>query len=353
MSRSKTLKVGIFLGGTSSEREISLESGRHIYNSLDESKYERIPIFVDTDLCFWKIDESLMWMNTTADISDNLKGEENVRLKYQKLPGVIDFAFLGLHGKFVEDGSLQGLLEFLKLPYNGPGVLGSALGMDKYYQRKVLSSVGINVPRHLPVFSNDWEVDQNSVVAQIEKEFEYPVIVKPSREGCSTAIAKVNGKDELKTAVDEALEWDNLALVEELIDAMEITCTVIGNDNPVALTPTETPKKGDFLTVEEKFLPGDASMITPPSGMDEKTVEFIKEEMIKAYKALELTVYSRIDAFWKDGKLIILEPNTLPGVTPSTMVFHQAAEAGMNPTEFFDKIINLSIEAFEKKVGPR
>lgn len=353
MDNSKKLRVGVFLGGASSEREISLESGRHIYNSLDESKYERIPVFVDTDLRFWKIEESLMWMNTTSDIFGELKKDKSTRLTYQELYETIDFAFLGLHGKFVEDGSLQGLFELLKLPYNGPGVLGSALGMDKYYQRKVLASVGMQVPEYMQILAHDWEIDQDFVITGIEGKFEYPVIVKPSREGCSTAIAKVKDKSGLKAAVKDALKWDNLILIEEFIDAIEITCTVIGNENPVALTPTETPKKGDFLTVEEKFLPGGSSMITPPTGMDQKTVDFIKKEMIKAYKALDLTVYSRIDAFWKDGELIILEPNTLPGVTPSTMVFHQAAESGMNATEFFDKIINLSIEAFDKKVGPR
>lgn len=351
--KGEKIKVGIFMGGTSSEREISLESGRHIYNSLDDSKYERIPIFVDTDLNFWVINESLIWMNTTEDITNSLEREKAQKVAMQELGDVIEFAFLGLHGKYVEDGSLQGLLEFIGLPYNGPGILGSALGMDKYFQRKVLAGAGFNVPKHEAIRIYEWKEDKTEVIDKIEKDFDYPVIVKPSREGCSTAVAKAEDSKALEEAVVDAFKWDNLILIEEYIDAQEITCTIIGNEKPEALTPTETPKKGDFLTVEEKFLPGDASMITPPTGMDEKTVEKVKEEMVKAYKTMELSVYSRIDAFWKDGKLIILEPNTLPGVTPSTMVFHQAAEAGMNATEFFDRIIELSIEAFEKKVGPR
>ncbi|MBN2100556.1 D-alanine--D-alanine ligase [Candidatus Dojkabacteria bacterium] len=347
------IKVGVMMGGPSSEREISLESGRHIYNSLDDSKYEKIPIFVSTDLKFWIINEALLWMNTTEDIQGELENQGAQNLTYQELPDHIEIAFLGLHGKFVEDGALQGLLEFLGIPYNGPGIIGAAIGMDKYYQRKVLKGAGLNVPKHMPVIQEDYEDDPETIIKTIEGEFNYPMIVKPSREGCSTAVAKVKDQKELRKAIDEALNWDILILIEEFIDAQEITCTIIGNDNPEALTPTETPKKGDFLTVEEKFLPGDASMITPPTGMDEGTVEKVKAEFVKAYKAMELSVYSRIDAFWKDGKLIILEPNTLPGVTPSTMVFHQAAEAGMGPGDFFDRIIELSIEAFEKKVGPR
>lgn len=212
---------------------------------------------------------------------------------------------------------------------------------------------GLNVPKHEPIRISEWEGDSERIMARLEEKLGFPMVVKPSREGCSTAVAKVGDKKSLQMAVTEALEWDNLALAEEYIDAMEITCTILGNDDPEALPPTETPKQGDFLTVEEKFLPGNASMITPPTGMDEATVAKVKKEFVKAYKALNLSIYARIDGFWRDGKLIILEPNTLPGVTPSTMVFHQAAEAGMNPSQFFDRIVELSVEAFEKKIGPR
>lgn len=347
------MKVGIFMGGRSSEREISLESGRHIYNSLDNEKYQLIPIFVDTNLKFWKMSEALLWMNTTEDIEREISNGGGERIGYNQLADVIDFAFLGLHGKFVEDGALQGLLELLNLPYNGPGVLGSAIGMDKLLQKKLLQASGLKVPKYVGINEKDWRDDSEGLCQKIEAEVKYPVVVKPSREGCSTAVAKVNSREELVTAVNEALKWDIWVIAEEFIDAMEITCTILGNKDPVALVPTETPSKSAILSVEEKFLPGDASMITPPTGMDPKTVSQVQAEFVKAYNALNLSVYARIDAFWKDGKLIILEPNTLPGVTPSTMVFHQAAEAGMNSGQFFDKIIELSLEAFKNKKGVR
>jgi len=346
------IKVGVFLGGFSSEREISLESGRHIYNSLDTNKYEIIPIFITTSLEFWIITEAQLWMNSTADIQNDLNGNCE-RIDYESISTKIDFAFLGVHGKYVEDGALQGLLELLNIPYNGPGILGSALGMDKLYQRKILKAQGFNVPKFASVRNKHWERNPQECIEKVESAIPYPVVVKPTREGCSTAVAKVHNKEELKKAITDALQWDNTIICEEFIDAMEVTCTIIGNKDPVALPPTETPKKNNVLTVEEKFLPGNASMITPPTGMSEEVVKKVKEEFVRAYKVLNLSVYSRIDAFWKNDNLIILEPNTLPGVTPSTMVFHQAAEAGMNPTQFFDKIIELSIEAFENKIGPR
>ncbi|MFQ5793469.1 MAG: D-alanine--D-alanine ligase [Candidatus Bipolaricaulia bacterium] len=347
----KRLRIGILFGGPSSECEISLESGRHIYNNLDERSCERVPIFVDLERRFWEIDEVLLWMNTTADITEALVESEAVRIPYEALPDRIDFAFLGLHGKYGEDGCLQGLLEILNVPYNGSGILGSAIGMDKHFQRKLLVGAGLRVPQHLGIMIDAWQKDREALERRIASEIGFPCIVKPSREGCSLALAKVGTQETLNQAMTAAFEWDNLILIEEFIDAMEVTCTVLGNDRPEALIPTETPKHGDFLTVEEKFLPGNAPMITPPRASATE-IERMRALFVRAYQALNLSVYARIDAFWRDGELIILEPNTLPGVTPSTMVFHQAAEAGITPREFFDQVIELSLEAYHDKIGP-
>lgn len=343
------LSLAVIMGGLSSEKEISLESGRHIYNNLNREKYEVIPVFMDVNARFWEIEENLVWMNTTLDVENALK-TGGKRIYYEDLKQ-FDFIFLGLHGKFVEDGCLQGLLEILDVPYNGPGVLGSALGMDKNIAREFFKSAGLNVPKSIVV--NQKNLDQKLTASKIENAgLSYPLIVKPTREGCSTALAYVKNSEELIDAVTEALKWDNMAIIEEdLSTGIEVTTTVVGNENPFSLLPTETPKKGAFLTLEEKFLPGDAQMITPPH-LPKKAIETIQEESIKAYLALGLKVYTRIDAFWKDKKLFILEPNTLPGVTPSTCVFHQAAEAGMNATQFFDMLVSLSIEAHSSKIGP-
>lgn len=179
-----------------------------------------------------------------------------------------------------------------------------------------------------------------------------PWVVKPSREGCSVALSVVKDEKGLDKAFKEAFKFDNKILVEEnLSKFMEVTTTVLGNEKPYALVPTETPKKGEFLTVEEKFLPGDAPMITPPR-LSKWAIQKIQEQCVKAYQALKLKVYARLDGFWNGEDLIILEPNTLPGLTPSTCVFHQAAEAGLTPRAFLDKIIEYSLEAHKNKIGP-
>lgn len=347
--QQQKLKVAVIMGGLSSEKEISLESGRHIYNNLNRGKYEVIPVFMDSEARFWEIEENLVWMNTTMDIQNALK-TGGKRLYFENLKK-FTFAFLGLHGKYVEDGCLQGLLEILDIPYNGPGVLGSALGMDKNIAREFFKASGLNFPKSVVV--NQKDINSERIKNKMENTgLNFPCIVKPTREGCSTALAKVINLEELYKAITEALKWDKEVLIEEdLSNGIEITTTVLGNEKPFALLPTETPKKGAFLTLEEKFLPGDAQMITPPH-LPKKAIEAIQAESVKAYQSLGLKVYTRIDAFWKDKKLYILEPNTLPGVTPSTCVFHQAAEAGMNATQFFDKIIDLSFEAHSAKIGP-
>ena len=138
------LRIGLFIGGSSSEKEISLESGRHVYNNLDREKYEIIPIFVDSCHQFWQIPEPLMWKNTTKDLEEGLGAGSATRIYWEGLKGLIDFAFIALHGKFGEDAIL-GLFEILNIPSNGASVLGGTLSMDKFTQRKVLMAQGIRL----------------------------------------------------------------------------------------------------------------------------------------------------------------------------------------------------------------
>ena len=374
--------IGILLGGASSEKEISLESGRHVYNSLNRKKYVVIPIFVDHNNHLWEVDEGLLWMNTCADIEGSLSALGK-RIYYEELKEKLDFAFLALHGKFGED-CFPGLFHLLDIPNNSGGVLGGSVGMDKYFQKKILKAAGLQVPKYIGVEKN-WN---ENTLQQIEKEIGYPCIVKPSREGCSIGLTKINHKSQFAEAFEKAFCYDNLILVEEFIEGQEITVTVLGNALPVAFTPTETPSKKDYLTVEEKFLPGDATMITPPN-LPPAAIERIKSDCIKVYKALGLKSMTRIDGIFKDGRFYfkrtknetkgvrmqrlqpmrsnatqanqktlprrqagasvsegvfyILEPNTPPGMTPSTCVFHQAAEADLTASELLDKIISDSM----------
>ncbi len=347
---AKKLRVGVVMGGMSSEREISLESGRNIYFNLNPQKYEGIPVFLDAEGRFWEMPLQLLVQNTTVDITARLEDEAR-RIAYEELKSVADFIYIGLHGKYGEDGCLQGLLELLGIPYTGSGVMASAIGMDKHMQRKLLSAAGLKVPKYLAVTEREWQEKEQEILERVEDSLGYPCVVKPTREGCSTGLSVVGEEGQMGAAMQGALQWDTKALVEELLLGMEVTCGVIGNREPMALLPTETLRHGDFLTVEEKFLPGEGENITP-ARLPEELIQKVQEVMVEAYKVLGLKVYARLDGFVVDGEVIVTEPNTLPGMTPSTCIFHQAAEAGMSPMEFVDRVIELSLEAHARKKGP-
>jgi D-alanine-D-alanine ligase len=349
-SRLKKLRVGVILGGMSSEREISLESGRNIYFNLNPEKYEGIPIFLDQEGHFWQIPLQLLVQNTTVDISERLD-REGTAIAYEGLKSVADFLYIGLHGKYGEDGCLQGLLELVGVPYSGCGVMASAIGMDKHVQRKLLSTAGLKVPKYLALSEREWAEEEEEITARVEESLGYPCVVKPTREGCSTGLSVVRTVEGLGPALENAFLWDTTALVEEGLVGTEITCAVVGNREWMALPPTETVRRGDYLTVEEKFLPGEGQNITP-ARLPQETIEKVQDVMVQAYRALGLKVYARMDGFVVDGEVIVTESNTLPGMTPSTCIFHQAAEAGLTPMEFIDRIIELSLEAHAHKKGP-
>ena len=346
-------RVGIIMGGVSSEKEVSLESGRNIFNKIDRQKYEPLAIFMDSQAAFWEISIKLLMRNSTKDIEEDLR-EEAKPVAYETLKSKVDVIYLGLHGKYGEDGCVQGLLELLGIPYTGSGVLSSALGMDKHISRKFLAMGGIDVPRSLQVSSGRWNDKkyQINIMDHIAADIGYPCVIKPTREGCSTAVKKVVSPEGVPDALAAAFSWDSVSLVEEFIEGTEVTCGVIGNDNPFALTPSETIPTQDILSLEDKFLYGQGENKTP-ARLPEETLKKIRDVAVQTFQALGLKGYSRIDMFLrKDGRVAVLEPNTLPGMTPSTVLFHQAAASGITQTDLIDRIIQFALEAHSGKKGP-
>ncbi len=345
-------RVGIIMGGMSSEKEVSLESGRNIFGKIDRKRFDPLPIFMDGDAALWEIPVKLLMRNSTRDIEDDL-AQDAVRLPYEELKLRVDVVFLGLHGKYGEDGCVQGLLELLKIPYTGSGVLASALGMDKYACRKLLSLSGIEVPRTAPVSDREWSSgNRGEILARIAGDLGFPCIVKPAREGCSTAVSKVAAEEGLADAVTEALRWDGTVLVEEFITGTEVTCGVIGHNPPRALTPSETIPTDDILTLEDKFLYGQGENKTP-ARLPQEVLDKVREAAVRTFYALDLKGYARIDMFVRrDGRVIVLEPNTLPGMTPSTVLFHQAAASGITQADLIAMIIDNALDAHKTKKGP-
>lgn len=344
-------RVGIIMGGLSSEKEVSLESGRNLFNKIDRRKYTPIPIFMDSRSLLWEIPLKLLMRNSTRDIEEDLAAEA-IPIPYESLKGRVDVVCNGLHGKYGEDGCVQGLLELLKIPYTGSGVLASAIGMDKYVSRRILAANGIDVPRTMPLRSRQWQDNSAGLTNDIARDIGFPCVVKPCREGCSTAVKKVVAIDGIAEAAENAFLWDSMVLVEEFISGTEVTCGILGVENPEALMPSETIATAGILSLEDKFLYGQGENKTPPRLPDEQ-IEKIRETAVASFRALDLKGYARIDMFVRnDGRITVLEPNTLPGMTPSTVLFHQAAAIGMTPAELIDRIIKYAMDVHKDKKGP-
>jgi len=345
--------VGIIMGGMSSENEVSLNSGRNIYDNLDRERYEPVAVFMDSDGKLWIIPWQIVSQNTTVDISEHLEAEAK-KISYEQLRNEIDFAFISLHGKYGDDGCIQGLLEILRIPYTGSGVLASAIGMDKNMQQKILRAAGIGVPESFVIPEDEWKSKKKEVEQKLIEGLGIPLVTKPTREGSSMGVTIVKDADTLEKGINDALKWDNAVLVEEYLDGIEFSCIVLEeNDEPRPLALTEIYPQSEFFTYDDKYMPGRCRKFTPPRNIPPDIVENIKEEVIKAYRALGFRSYGRIDGFFlKDGRVLITDPNSSSGMAPSSFFFEQAAETGMLPSMIISELIEISRKIHEEKRGP-
>lgn len=352
MDIQKKMSVGVMFGGDSNEREISLESGRNICYKLSPYKYEVTPLFVNDRMELFRLSSKLLIKNSTREIAQLVTPDMHV--KWSELPKAFDFIFLGLHGGKGENGSVQGALEMLGMPYNGSGVLASALCMNKFRANTFLRSQGFDVPRSVLIEKKEWielGFSHESLTAFIQ-EVSFPLIVKPHDDGCSVLVEKAVDRASLELLITQMFaHGKEYVLLEELIAGMELTCGIYGNDNPIALPPSQTVTQHDILTIEEKFLPGAGHNLTP-APLSASGMVLVQETLKKAYALIGCKGYSRIDCFYQTAvqsstgkeRVIILEFNTLPALTPATCLFHQAAEVGIKPMEFIDILVELGFQ---------
>lgn len=297
------MKIGVIMGGISSEREISLMTGREIVKNLDKNKYEVIPVEI----------------NSTQELADKVKG--------------LDFAFIALHGKFGEDGRVQAVLESMEIPYSGSGVLASAVCMDKNMSKKLFVNDKIGTAK--------WEMVKEREEVDYEKieKLGYPLIVKPNSGGSSVATLLVQDRKNLEDSIKEALKYDNEVMIEEYIKGDEITCCILdGTMLPVLLIK---PKCDEFFDYESKYNNG---------GAEEKVIKLPAEIMknvesacLKCWDTFKLKAYSRVDIILRDGEVYVLEINTLPGMTRNSLFPKSALNYGIEFSELLEKIININL----------
>jgi D-alanine--D-alanine ligase len=350
-AKLERLRVAVLLGGRSSEREVSLASGRQVYYNLDPAKYAGMAVFMDGAGRLWLLPEKLVIQNTCADIEARLAAEAE-RLTFASLREIADVAFIALHGKYGDDGCVQGALELVGLPYTGSGVLACGLSLDKPTAHAILAATGFHVPREIVITRREWQADEGAVVRRAVQSVGLPAVVLPAREGSSVGVSVVETREQLPKALAAALRWDHRALVEERIQGMEFSIILTGNDDVQAFLPTETTTENPFMTYDDKYMPGRSQKITP-ARVDDRTLCRIQSEALRAYRALGFQGYARLDGFLADdGRVLFTDPNSTSGMSPSSFMFHQAAEAGLTAVDLIDRILTLAVSAHADKRGP-
>ena len=311
----KKLKIGILFGGKSAEHEVSLVSAKNVIGALDKNKYQAFPI---------KIEKS---------------GKFNLDALKK-----VDVIFPVLHGPFGEDGSMQGLLKILNLPFVGPSVLGSAVSMDKDVMKRLFKEAEIPIGKFVAIKKND-KIDFN----KIKKELNLPMFIKPANMGSSVGINKVKNEKEFKFAIDEAFKFDTKIVIEEFIDGREIECGVLGNEHPLASIPGEIIANQEFYSYDAKYV-DEGYVIEIPAKIDKKIIKKVQELAIKVFQVSNCEGMGRVDFFVKkNGTILVNEINTIPGFTAISMYPKLWEASGLPLAKLLDELINLAIERFKKE----
>ncbi len=442
------IKVGIFFGGPSREREISFAGGRTVYDNLDKSLFQPVPIFVDSYGCLIELDWSYIYKGTIRDffppveylpetehqfqvyleslnhLSDAelkaLRASVGKELSWEQLSDRIDFAFLALHGEFGEDGQIQGMLESFDIPYSGSGIRACSIGIDKAFQKKMMEVADFNCPNIIELKRADWlEGNQDSIYEQAKSDIKYPIVIRPAKQGSSIGVSILNNDTDFQDFVDavdlaffrqwvhkdqwESMDqqkqieylrnmadirdglgfpmdvldetvyhpeellntlnkafksgkdkvlleaWSNeqLVILESFIEGKEFSCIVVRKEDgtAAALPPTEIVKGGELFDYRSKYMPGLSRKLTPINLDDHGDIRRIMAECVRLFEYLQFHTYARIDGFINpEGKIFLNDPNTTSGMLPSSFFFHQAAEIGLNPSQFLTFIIRVSLQ---------
>ena len=349
------LKLGVIFGGMSTEHDVSITSGTSVIKNLDKDKYEIYPIYIDKDGKWYEYSKNI-------DEIDNLQVGEEIEEKILIANPIeylqeCDVIFPVLHGLYGEDGTIQGMLELLKIPYIGCKVLGSSICMDKAYAKIIFDKAGINQAKYMYVKKekenfvyidkqfDEKQCDLEEIAEITEKELDYPVFVKPSNSGSSVGIKKAHNKEELIEAIKYAGNFDSKILIEQNIEGREVECAVLGNDDVKASCVGEILPAEDFYTFDAKYKNAESRVVIPAE-IPENISEEIRKTAIKAFKSTDCKGLSRVDFFIENNtnKVIINEINTLPGFTQISMYPKLWESMGLSYTKLLDKLVELAFE---------
>jgi D-alanine-D-alanine ligase len=357
----KKTRVIILFGGRSAEHEVSLLSARNVFLALDRERFQPLLVGIDKQ-GHWRVEPERTLIEATGDprlLKLVAAGKElsvpvhpptqDVTIADASAPilGADDVVFPVLHGTYGEDGTVQGLLELADVAYVGPGHLGSAVGMDKDVTKRLLAQAGIPVVPWRIVTANAMKKSSARCLSAAA-ELGFPCFVKPANAGSSVGVSKVKAQAELEPALRLALEFDTKVLVEAGVNAREIECAVLGNDEPQASVPAEivVHHRDGFYSYDAKYVDADGSEAKIPADIPPATAARVRELAVRTFQALELAGMSRVDFFLdKDsGDLFVNEVNTIPGFTAISMYPKLWEASGVPVKELVNRLLDLAVE---------
>lgn len=340
-------KIAILFGGQSTEHEVSRVSAASVLRNIDQAKYDIFPI---------GITKEGKWFEYTGSV-DNIESGKWENDEFYKTPEgqkflfnkEVDVIFPVLHGQFGEDGTIQGLCKLLDIPCVGPGVMSSAVCMDKVYTKYLLENFNIRQAEYVVVNSHEYKMNKDKIIDAIEKKLGYAVFIKPSNSGSSVGISKAHSQEELSAGLEFALQFDRKVLVEKAINAREIEVAVLGNEFPKASIPGEIVPAKEFYDYEAKYQNENSRLLIPAALNDDKTKE-IMELAVNIYKILDCAGMARVDFLVdKDTDEIYLnEVNTIPGFTKISMYPKMWEASGKPYAKLIDELIEFAIERDNK-----
>lgn len=355
------IRVGVLFGGRSGEHEVSLASATSILEALDPQKYEAVPIGISRR-GEWLITGSpreLLAGEVTRELPDATEvlpdPTHHALLPvngrgFSSRDTAVDVVFPALHGPHGEDGTVQGLLEVAGIPYVGSGVLASAVSMDKATMKALFQQAGLPSVPYLLVEEHDWQRRQEEILDSVESALSYPVFVKPCNLGSSVGISKVLDRASLGCAIELAHSYDARVIVEQGVDAREVECSVLGNDDPAISVAGEIISHRDFYDYEAKYSEGLADLIIPARLTAEQALS-IRDLAARAFRAVSAAGLARVDFFIRrsDGAVLVNEINTMPGFTATSMFPKLWEASGVAYPELVDRLIELAFQRHQQR----
>lgn len=343
--------LAVIFGGQSSEHEISCMSASNIIQCIDAQRYNIILVGITKEGHWveaadlnavqdgsWRQSKTSIVLSPDATRKGLYRMSEDEKVQFVHL----DVIFPVLHGLYGEDGTVQGLFKLAGIPFVGCGLFASAAGMDKFYTKIIVDTLGIRQAKYVPVYKEELP-KMDEVVARVESALEYPVFVKPSRAGSSKGVNKAANREQLKNALIEAADNDRKILVEETIIGREVECAVLGNLDVKASGVGEILSADEFYDFDAKYYNSESKTLVDPP-MPENMREQIREDAVKIFMALDGRGLSRVDFFLTESGVVFNEINTLPGFTAISMYPMLWEAQGIPKKELVQKLIDLAFE---------